>query len=252
MLCCSSFVGAEEFQYALSADYRQVSVSKGDRFDSGDYWLDQEYRVWDIDGRYYFNPVASSRSPFDVAAISQRASSFSLQHHGLRFETRSSFSGYSDKSSSANYAELELYLPNTPVYLEVRHGGAEAGSRSTSYTLGLYSDSARLTTSFLEGGDYNNNLQFQYLANQVDTAWLFNASLSEGSFGSNRSVIGIDRYFTKKFSLGMTVSGYQLEKQVQSYRLSSTYYFTSNMHVSFSLDWQEDSDGANLACGVRF
>ncbi len=228
LLATSGLAIADAYQAELNADATRWDLNG----------INSSANNYDINGKYYFNPVKTTNLPLAEAAYLGKNSNvfFALD--------RNYGHGYAG-DSKAYSGGVEVYIPENFVYIKVEgtHNSYDHDSdNSATTTLGLTPlDGLRVTSSWNSDEGYHANIEAKYVTALGNGQYInVEAGFADTDFGTYK-MIGGDYYFDNTFSVGAEISD---DDTGTSYLVRTRKFFSEEFsgYVSYA-----DTDAGNIA-----
>ena len=214
-----------------------------------------------LHGKYFFNPVDAGHSPLAESAFLDRASNVSVQGH---------FSDQGNTQENAYGAALEMYVPNTNVYVNasLKHNHETEKTKNkhhhldTTYyatQLGYLPVSGLLVTAGLEGfhNDQESGVSPTLAAKYVTQIAGKDVNLEAGvAFGDlDEYRLAADYYLNKEFSVGADYYRNNVD-HVEEYGIKArkfmTHQFSVEGRVGVGREFDNDYNSVDLSIRYHF
>ncbi|WP_052691891.1 putative porin [Teredinibacter purpureus] len=240
-LAAAHQVIAEEYTIEASASAGNIS------FDGGDDIVEMG-----VGGTAYWSPVDTSGHVLGEAAFISRSSNISGEY--FKFDSDSG-------DADGLIIGAEYYIPNSMYYVGLDYMRFDDGSDSDDVLLGTVGitpmEGLLVTTSYLEGDDYELNFAGKYVAPlNGDQALSLYGDIEREDDDVNYS-IGADFYFNRFASAGIEYADVfsdddRLRDLYKEITVKGEYFFTEKASLSAYYTAAEYSDVTGLQASFRF
>ncbi|MCR6653526.1 MAG: putative porin [Cellvibrionaceae bacterium] len=211
-----------------------------------------------VSGRFHFSKVETSSHPLAEAAFLQRSNNIFLG----RSQQDSTF-----LDTKETLGQLELYIPQAklyiaPFYFHARYKFPDFWDNSNDGEWNSVNDwgahigitpieGMRISTTWLDEGDYELNLAMKYVMDIGDTNAI-NLELnfqeaSDDEFDDTLSV-GMDFYFDQTFSVGAEIEN----QEDTSFGIRTRKFFTEQFSASASYHKYDNYNTMIIGASLRF